>query len=91
MNGIAYPIENTGSPVTAQTCRWLSYSDVAQRLGVCERTVRREVDAGNLPKPIKIRGCVRFDWLEVEAAVKARKQIYLYEKDQCSSEKTATP
>lgn len=54
--------------------RWLSYAQLAERLGVCERTIRRDVDAGNLPKPIKIRGCVRFDWLEVEAALIARKQ-----------------
>ena len=54
--------------------RWLRYPEMAERLGVCERTVRRDVDAGNLPKPIKIRGCVRFDWVEVEAALKSRKQ-----------------
>lgn len=60
--------------------RWLSYAQLANRMGVCERTIRREVDAGNLPKPIKIRGCVRFDWLEVEAALKARKQNYVYGK-----------
>jgi excisionase family DNA binding protein len=52
----------------------LSYSELAERIGVCERTIRRDVDAGNLPKPIKIRGCVRFDWQEVAAALKARKQ-----------------
>lgn len=54
--------------------RWLSYTELAERLGVCERTIRRDVDEGKLPKPIKIRGCVRFDGLEVEAALKARKQ-----------------
>jgi predicted DNA-binding transcriptional regulator AlpA len=54
--------------------RWLRYPEVAERTGVCERTVRRDMNAGNLPKPIKVRGCVCFDWLEVEAALKARKQ-----------------
>lgn len=54
--------------------RWLSYAELAKKLGVCGRTIRREVDAGNLPKPIKIRGCIRFDWLEVEAALKSRKE-----------------
>ena len=54
--------------------RWMRYREVAERAGVCQRTVRRDVDAGNLPKPIKIRGCVRFDWQEVASALKARKQ-----------------
>lgn len=54
--------------------RWLSYADLAERLGVCERTIRRDVDEGKLPKPIKIRGCVRFDWLEVAAVLEARKR-----------------
>ena len=53
--------------------RWLSYAQLAERMGVCERTIRRDVDAGNLPKPIKIRGCVRFDWPEVETTLQARK------------------
>ena len=60
-------------PVNSEQ-RWLSYSELAERIGVCERTIRRDVDAGNLPKPIKIRGCVRFDWQEVASALKARKQ-----------------
>lgn len=60
-------------PVNAEQ-RWLSYSQLAERLGVCERTIRREVDARKLPQPIRIRGCVRFDWLEAEAALEARKQ-----------------
>ena len=55
--------------------RWLRYRDVAARIGVCARTVRRDVDAGELPKPIKVRGCVLFDWQEVAAALKARQQI----------------
>jgi excisionase family DNA binding protein len=63
----------TLSPMDSKQ-RWLSYSELAERIGVCERTIRRDVDAGNLVKPIKIRGCVRFDWQEVDAALKARKQ-----------------
>jgi predicted DNA-binding transcriptional regulator AlpA len=54
--------------------RWLSYADLAERVGVCERTIRRDVDEGKLPKPIKIRGCVRFDWLAVAAVLEARKR-----------------
>ncbi len=34
---------------------------VAQLLGVCERTVSRMVADGQFPKPIKIRGAAR--WL----------------------------
>jgi predicted DNA-binding transcriptional regulator AlpA len=60
--------------------RWLSYAQVAERTGVCARTIRRDVDAGELPKPIKIRGCVRFDWPELEAALKARKQDQVHGK-----------
>jgi predicted DNA-binding transcriptional regulator AlpA len=54
--------------------RWLRYPDLAIRMGVCERTIRRDVDDGKLPKPIKIRGCVCFDRQEVDAALTARKQ-----------------
>ena len=60
--------------------RWLSYSQLAKRLGVCVRTIRRDVDEGNLPRPIRIRGCVRFDWVEVEAALKGRQQNQVYGK-----------
>jgi excisionase family DNA binding protein len=56
-----------------QEQRWLSYSQMAERLGVCERTIRRDVDEGKLPKPIRIRGCIRFDWLEVAKELEARK------------------
>jgi predicted DNA-binding transcriptional regulator AlpA len=60
--------------------RWLSYAKLAEKLGVCERTIRREVDDGKLPKPDKFRGCVRFDWLEVEPALKAGKRNQIYGK-----------
>jgi predicted DNA-binding transcriptional regulator AlpA len=70
---IAMPQAAPLSPENAEQ-RWLRYPQLAERMGVCERTIRRDVDAGNLPKPIKIRGCVRFDWQEVAAALKARKQ-----------------
>ena len=54
--------------------RWLRYPEVAERASVCERTIRRDVDEGKLPKPIKLRGCVLFDWPKVDAALKAREQ-----------------
>ena len=55
--------------------RWLRYADVAKRIGVCQRTVRRDVNDGRLPKPIKVRGCVLFDWVAITAALKKRQQI----------------
>jgi len=61
-----------GDPNNLEQC-WFSYSQLAERLGVCERTIRRDVDEGNLPQPIRIRGCVRFDWLEVLKCLEARK------------------
>jgi predicted DNA-binding transcriptional regulator AlpA len=60
-------------PMNAEK-RWLRYPEMAVRLGVCQRTIRREVDEGKLPQPDKLRGCVRFDWLEVLAFLLARKQ-----------------
>jgi predicted DNA-binding transcriptional regulator AlpA len=59
-------------PVNSEK-RWLRYPEVAERLGVSARTVRRDMYAGKLPKPVKIRGCVCFDWWAVKAAVEARK------------------
>ena len=37
----------------------LSLKSAAERLGVCVRTVYRLIDDGELPKPVKIRGCSR--------------------------------
>lgn len=60
-------------PVNSEQ-RWLRYPEVAERIGVDERTIRRAVDKGEMPKPIKVCGCVLFDWQEVVVALKARKQ-----------------
>ena len=79
MNNDEKHFENEGPqaaplpPVNSEQ-RWLRYRDLAERIGVCARTIRRAVDEGKLPKPIKIRGCVRFDWQEVAAVLTARKQ-----------------
>jgi predicted DNA-binding transcriptional regulator AlpA len=66
-----------GAPLPSATSeqRWLRYPEVADRIGVCERTIRRDVNDGKLPKPIKLRGCVVFDWPAVAAALKQRQQI----------------
>jgi excisionase family DNA binding protein len=76
-NGIS---RATTLPLENAEKRWLSYAELAEKLGVCERTIRREVDDGKLPKPDKFRACVRFDWLEVEPALKARKRNQIYGK-----------
>ena len=47
-------------PVNSEK-RWLRYREMAEKFGVCQRTIRREVDEGKLPQPEKMRGCVRFD------------------------------
>lgn len=54
--------------------RWLSYDQLAKKLGVSARTIRRDVDEGKFPKPVKIRACLRFEWLEVVASLKARNE-----------------
>ena len=54
--------------------RWLRYRELEERIGMCGRTIRRAVDNGEMPKPIKVCGCVLFDWLEVVAFLLARKQ-----------------
>jgi predicted DNA-binding transcriptional regulator AlpA len=59
-------------PVNSEK-RWLRYREMAEKFGVCQRTIRREVDEGKLPPPEKMRGCVRFDWVEVVAFLLARK------------------
>ena len=69
--------EKTGAasvPPVNEDKRWLRYREMAEKFGVCQRTIRREVDEGKLPQPEKMRGCVRFDWLEVVAFLLARKQ-----------------
>jgi predicted DNA-binding transcriptional regulator AlpA len=68
--------EKTGAtplPPVNEAKRWLRYREMAEKFGVCQRTIRREVDEGKLPQPEKMRGCVRFDWLEVVAFLLARK------------------
>jgi predicted DNA-binding transcriptional regulator AlpA len=59
-------------PVNAER-RWLRYRELEERVGMCGRTIRRAVDKGEMPKPIKVCGCVLFDWLEVVAFLLARK------------------
>jgi predicted DNA-binding transcriptional regulator AlpA len=68
-------IENAAPSPDDSEQRWLRYPALAKKMNVSERTVRRDVDDGKLPKPIKVRGCVLFDWLAVVATLKKRQQI----------------
>ena len=47
--------------------RLMRYKEVARQLGVCVKTVRRMVDAGELPKPVKVAGAVALVESEVAA------------------------
>lgn len=49
-------------------------SDVAKMLSVSRATVWRYVEAGILPKPIKLAGATRFDLEEVIEAIEAGRQ-----------------
>lgn len=40
--------------------RYYTITDLAHLLGISERTVRRGVSDGRLPRPLKINRCVRF-------------------------------
>jgi hypothetical protein len=69
------PIDNSAPLPDDPEQRWLRYPALAKKMNVSQRTVRRDVDDGKLPKPIKVRGCVLFDWLAVVAVLKKRQQV----------------
>ncbi len=47
--------------------RFIAFKAVAKLLGVCERTIRREVERGKFPRPVPLSlGRTLFDRLEVE-------------------------
>ena len=79
MNGKVKNGENgthqaTPQPPVNSEQRWLRYPEVAKKSGVSERSIRRAKDSGKIPKPIKLGGCVLFDWPEVAAALNALKE-----------------
>lgn len=45
----------------------IKVGEVAECLGVSVRTVYRLADAGKMPRPLKIGGCVRWDLAVLEA------------------------
>jgi predicted DNA-binding transcriptional regulator AlpA len=51
---------------------YLSCASLARELDVCERTVQKMVRRGVLPPPVKLSpGCVRWNWLAVQAALES--------------------
>ena len=44
----------------------LSYAETAEMLGCSPRTLRRDVERGEVPKPVKRPGRVRFVRVEIE-------------------------
>jgi len=47
--------------------RLLDFAEVSRVLGVCARSVRRAVDRGELPKPVRVGRSVRLFKSDVEA------------------------
>jgi excisionase family DNA binding protein len=45
----------------------ITLREAARRLSVCVRTVYRLIDMGELPKPVKVRGCSRLSALAINA------------------------
>ena len=44
----------------------LRYAETAEMLGCSQRTLRRDVERGDVPRPVKHRGRVRFVRAEIE-------------------------
>lgn len=51
--------------------RLLSYAGLARLLDVSERHLRRLVESGRLPEPIRLGGSIRFKVADVLAALQA--------------------
>ncbi len=54
--------------------RLLNVRDVADRFGICTRTVWRRVQEGIIPKPVKHGRCTRFCESEVLRAIAQLKE-----------------
>ena len=51
----------------------LSYAETAEMLGCSPRTLRRDVERGDVPKPVKRRGRVQFVRVEIEDLLRRMK------------------
>jgi predicted DNA-binding transcriptional regulator AlpA len=66
--------EERNEPLSVQGERLIGLPVVINLLGVCARTVRRMVDRGEFPKPVKVAGCVRFFQSDVAAYLNRLKE-----------------
>lgn len=53
----------------ALTPRYLTLSALAEYTSLSESTLRRAVADGELPAPVKVRDCLRFDREAIDAAL----------------------
>lgn len=60
--------------VSSGADRLLDLHEVAARLKVHVRTIRREVQRGNFPKPVKVVNRMRFFQSEVDAYLQSLKE-----------------
>jgi len=51
---------------------YCSKAILARELSISETTVDSLVQRGELPRPIRLGGCIRWEWAAVEAAITAR-------------------
>ena len=61
------------------TDEFLSYEELAKRLNVDKRTIRRDVERKRLPEPVRIGRCPRFRWPAVLASLEAQAKVSLPE------------
>ena len=53
---------------------YISLADIAARLGVCRRTVRRWHDAGKLPAPVRLPGVLRWEEKDIMRWIRSSKK-----------------
>ncbi len=52
-----------------EVSRLLTLNQVAAYFSVCRRTIERDIAEGNFPRPLLIRGSLRFDRADIEAHI----------------------
>jgi excisionase family DNA binding protein len=67
-----YPKVPSGLRPLSESDEYVTYPQVAQRLGVCTLTVRKWVETGKFPKPIKLGRSVRWNWRAVQEFLNSR-------------------
>ncbi len=70
-NNSPHPVETvTGFATSLELPRLLTLRQVAQSLGVCKRTIEREIANGRFPRPLKIGRSSRVPLSAVQAYVR---------------------